>query len=45
LPGHAALVARITRKSLDALNLRQGRPLLAAVKAFALDRHSLGLGG
>jgi molybdate transport system ATP-binding protein len=43
--GRASLVARITRKSADELRLAPGRPVVALVKAVALDRHSLGFGG
>jgi molybdate transport system ATP-binding protein len=43
--GRSSLVARITRRSLDELGLVEGKPVVALIKAIALDRHSLGLGG
>jgi molybdate transport system ATP-binding protein len=43
--GRSSLVARITRKSLDELALVEGKSVVALIKAVALDRHSLGLGG
>ena len=36
------LLARITRKSVEALGLAPGRPVFALVKAVAIDRHSVG---
>jgi molybdate transport system ATP-binding protein len=42
--GRSSLVARITRKSLDELRLVEGKPVVALIKAVALDRHSLGIG-
>ncbi|MFZ1907969.1 MAG: TOBE domain-containing protein, partial [Burkholderiales bacterium] len=36
------LLARITRKSVEALELAPGRPVFALVKAVAIDRHSVG---
>ena len=36
------LLARITRKSVEALGLVPGRPVFALVKAVAIDRHSVG---
>jgi len=39
------LIARITRKSLAALDLRPGKPVYALIKAAAIDRQSLGMGG
>ncbi len=36
------LWARVTRKSVAELGLEPGKPVYAAVKAVALDRHSLG---
>jgi molybdate transport system ATP-binding protein len=43
--GRAGLLARITRKSLDELRLAPGTKVVALIKAVAVDRHSLGLGG
>jgi molybdate transport system ATP-binding protein len=40
--GAATIVARITRKSVDALALAPGKPVVALVKSVALDRHSVG---
>ena len=40
--GSATLVARITRKSVDALGLAPGKPVYALVKSVAIDRHSVG---
>jgi len=40
--GGAALWARITRRSLDALNLAPGAEVYALIKAVAVDRYSLG---
>ena len=36
------LLARITRKSVEALGLAPGRAVFALVKAVAIDRHSVG---
>lgn len=41
----APLIARITRKSVTELNIKVGDTVHAMVKAAAIDRHSLGLGG
>jgi len=41
----APLIARITRKSLNRLALRPGGIVFASVKASAIDRRSVGLGG
>lgn len=40
--GNAVVVARITRKSVDALRLAPGKPVYALVKSVAIDRHSVG---
>ncbi len=40
--GSAVVVARITRKSVDALRLEVGKPVYALVKSVAIDRHSVG---
>lgn len=40
--GAATIVARITRKSVDALALAPGKPVFALVKSVAIDRHSVG---
>lgn len=40
--GSAVVVARITRKSVDALGLLPGKPVYALVKSVAIDRHSVG---
>lgn len=40
--GSAAIVARVTRQSLHALDLRIGMKAYALIKAIALDRHSVG---
>jgi molybdate transport system ATP-binding protein len=40
--GAATLVARITRKSVGALDLAPGKPVYALVKSVAIDRHSVG---
>ncbi len=40
--GPERLLARITRRSGDALGLRLGRPVFALVKTVAIDRRSLG---
>jgi ABC-type molybdate transport system ATPase subunit len=36
------LLARITRRSLHALALREGQPVYALIKAVSLDRRSVG---
>jgi len=41
----APLIARITRKSLVALDLRPGKQVFALIKAAAIDRQALGLAG
>lgn len=43
--GADRLLARITRRSRDALGLAPGRPVFALVKTVAIDRRSLGRGG
>ena len=40
--GSVALVARITRHSVERLDLRPGREVYALIKAISLDRHSSG---
>ena len=40
--GDAALIARVTRQSIDRLSLKPGQPVFALVKAISLDRHSVG---
>ncbi len=40
----AALVARVTRLTIDRLGLVPGRPVFAIIKSIALDRRSLGQG-
>jgi molybdate transport system ATP-binding protein len=40
--GEAALLARITRKSLHELALREGQRVYALIKAVSLDRRSVG---
>jgi molybdate transport system ATP-binding protein len=40
--GGNRIVARITRKSVDALSLAPGKPVYALVKSVAIDRHSVG---
>jgi molybdate transport system ATP-binding protein len=40
--GEAALLARITRKSLHELALREGQQVYALIKAVSLDRRSVG---
>jgi len=40
--GATTIVARITRKSVDALALAPGKPVFALVKSVAIDRHSVG---
>jgi molybdate transport system ATP-binding protein len=39
----AALVARVTKRSIHELQLKAGQRVYALVKAISLDRHSLGL--
>ncbi len=41
----APLIATITRKSVARMGLKPGRAVFAAVKASAIDRRSVGLGG
>ena len=40
--GGTAIIARITRHSIGALELAPGKPVYALVKAVSLDRHSVG---
>lgn len=40
--GSAAIIARVTRKSLHELGLREGMTAHVLIKAIALDRHSVG---
>ena len=40
--GATAIIARVTRHSIRALNLAPGVPVHAMVKAVSLDRHSVG---
>ena len=40
--GATRLVARVTRKSVDALGLVPGKSVFALVKSVAIDRHSVG---
>jgi molybdate transport system ATP-binding protein len=40
--GGTTIVARITRRSVDALALTPGKPVFALVKSVAIDRHSVG---
>jgi molybdate transport system ATP-binding protein len=40
--GRATLLARITRKSLHGLALREGQQVYALIKAVSLDRRSVG---
>lgn len=42
LVGEATLIARVTRLSLDRLQLQAGLPVYALVKAISLDRRSVG---
>lgn len=39
------LMARITRKSVAAMRLQPGTRVFALIKAVAIDRHAMGLGG
>ena len=39
------LIARVTRKSVAAMRLQPGTKVFALIKAAAIDRHSMGLGG
>ena len=39
------LIARVTRKSVAAMRLRPGTKVFALIKAAAIDRHAMGLGG
>ena len=41
----APLIARVTRRSVEAMGLKPGKLVFALVKAAAIDRHTLGLGG
>jgi molybdate transport system ATP-binding protein len=40
--GATTFIARVTRKSASELGLREGRPIVALVKAVSIDRHSVG---
>jgi molybdate transport system ATP-binding protein len=40
--GGVTLVARITRHSVERLDLKPGREVYALIKAISLDRHSSG---
>jgi molybdate transport system ATP-binding protein len=40
--GGAALIARVTRRSVAALGLEPGRGVYALIKSVAIDRHSVG---
>jgi molybdate transport system ATP-binding protein len=40
--GRATIVARITRRSVQALGLAPGKPVFALIKSVAIDRHSVG---
>ena len=40
--GATAIIARITRHSIQTLGLAPGVPVHALVKAVSLDRHSVG---
>jgi molybdate transport system ATP-binding protein len=42
--GGTMLVARLTRQSVQALELAPGRPVFAVIKSIAFDRGSLGIG-
>jgi len=39
------LISRVTRKSIAAMDLKPGSRVFALVKAAAIDRHAMGLGG
>ena len=39
------LIARVTRKSVAAMRLQPGTKVFALIKAAAIDRHAMGLGG
>jgi molybdate transport system ATP-binding protein len=39
------LIARITRRSVIAMDLQPGKTVYALIKAASIDRHSLGMGG
>ena len=41
----APLMARVTRKSVAAMRLQPGTRIFALIKAVAIDRHTMGLGG
>ncbi len=43
--GGTPLLARITRQSVQSLDLAPGRPVYAVIKSIAFDRHSFGLPG
>jgi molybdate transport system ATP-binding protein len=40
--GGTFIIARVTRKSVDELQLERGKPVYALIKAVAIDRHSVG---
>ena len=40
--GEEPLLARVTRRSAEALALAPGRPVFAVIKTVAIDRRSLG---
>lgn len=42
LVGSASLLARVTRQSIDRLDIKPGMRLFVMVKAISLDRHSVG---
>ncbi len=39
------IIARVTRKSIAALNIKPGATVFTMIKAAAIDRHNLGLAG
>ena len=39
------LIARVTRKSVAAMRLQPGTKVFALIKAAAIERHAMGLGG
>ena len=43
--GGAPLIARVTLKSVALMELQPGKAVFALVKAAAIDRHTMGLGG
>lgn len=40
--GGTAIIARVTRRSVEELELAPGKPVYALIKAVAIDRHSVG---